>query len=301
MKKKSGSVSVLGLVVLGLVATLISGCRSDALRTAVSPQARYRQVEVMTILSGPEQSLFVVLKSLDEQWLLPISIGPAEAQAIALELQKMQPPRPMTHDLAKTLVETLGGKVERVEVTEMQDSIFRAAILVRRERDVFRVDARPSDAMALALRSGAPIYVAEGILTTAGVAASEKEGGAARPASLEEHIGLWFQELSPELAGHFGFEGGGGVLVSRVASGSAAEAAGLAAGDIIVRVDGQQIDSPQGLAGALRAMPPSSRHTVELVREGALQEISLQMPEGELPAPGQKVMAKLEDKPKVEL
>ncbi|MER3452610.1 MAG: hypothetical protein C4344_02715 [Acidimicrobiia bacterium] len=102
--------------------------------------------------------------------VLPIFIGAVEATAIAFALQGVVTQRPMTHDLMRDLLQALGVRVERIEVTELRDGTFYAEIVMRRDDDrVVRVSSRPSDAIALAARLGTPIYAAEAVLDEAGV------------------------------------------------------------------------------------------------------------------------------------
>jgi hypothetical protein len=171
-------------LLLGLASFSLLCCRAASPRSSASSSAAFHQVEVASLLSGPEQSILVVLRSMDGRWLLPIAIGPAEAQAIALELQELSPSRPLTHDLAKSLVETLGGRLERVEVNQLLDNTFLATMVLSRGGSRFRVDARPSDAMAIALRCNAPIFVADPVLSAAGIAAS----GELKPAAKESQV-----------------------------------------------------------------------------------------------------------------
>ena len=105
--------------------------------------------------------------------VLPIWIGPAEARAIAAALAGEVPPRPQTHDLAGSLVATLGGAVERVVVTDLRDGTFFAEIHLRQGGDRRVVDARPSDAVALALRAPAPIFVRSRLFDEAGGSVDE--------------------------------------------------------------------------------------------------------------------------------
>lgn len=101
----------------------------------------------------------VILKDLHEKSALPIWIGLIEASAIATELEKIQLTRPMTHDLVKNILETLSVRVDRVEVNDLCDNTFYARILLREGDREFAIDSRPSDAIALALRCGASIFV----------------------------------------------------------------------------------------------------------------------------------------------
>jgi hypothetical protein len=101
--------------------------------------------------------------------VLPIWIGHAEATAILLALQGIEPPRPMTHDLLKSAIEAAGHTVTRVEVTRLEEGTFYAALVLRGEDREVAIDARPSDSIALAVRFGCPILVAEEVFAEAAV------------------------------------------------------------------------------------------------------------------------------------
>jgi bifunctional DNase/RNase len=103
----------------------------------------------------------VILHETGGERALPIWIGMAEAQSIASEIERHTPPRPNTHDLAKRLIDRLEGSVERVVVTELRDGTYYAVIFLAVNGEVVEVDSRPSDAIALALRCGAPVFVRE--------------------------------------------------------------------------------------------------------------------------------------------
>lgn len=93
-----------------------------------------------------------------------IWIGLFEAQAIALTLQNVKPPRPLTHDLAKSLIEKLHGKVDKVVISDLVNNMFYSRILIRKKEESVQIDSRPSDAIALALRFSVPIFVEETVL-----------------------------------------------------------------------------------------------------------------------------------------
>ncbi|MDQ2650068.1 MAG: bifunctional nuclease family protein [Actinomycetota bacterium] len=105
--------------------------------------------------------------------VLPIFIGGPEATAIAFALEEVETPRPMTHDLMKDLLDELGARVERVTVTELRDATFFAEIVLSSAGTVHSVSARPSDAVALAIRYGAPVFAEEGVLEEAARAPME--------------------------------------------------------------------------------------------------------------------------------
>ncbi len=106
----------------------------------------------------------VILKDVAGDVMLPIWVGTFEANAIAVEIEKVSPPRPMTHDLLRNLVVQVGGEVVRVVVTELRDNTFFAVIELRVGDRLVVLDARPSDAIALALRTDAPIFVDESVI-----------------------------------------------------------------------------------------------------------------------------------------
>lgn len=112
----------------------------------------------------------VVITDVEEKGFIPILIGPAEAQAISIQMEGMKPPRPITHDLLKNMLDTLNTKVDRVVISDLKDETYFAKIYVKSRDGEMEVDARPSDAIALALRSDSPIYVSEEVAAKALVA-----------------------------------------------------------------------------------------------------------------------------------
>ncbi|HET9870309.1 MAG TPA: bifunctional nuclease family protein [bacterium] len=117
----------------------------------------------------------VILTDEEEKRYLPIWIGVAEATAIFIQLNEQTLPRPMTHDLLKNVIETLGGKVNKVLVNDINQNTFFARVFLETEAgEKFEVDARPSDAIALALRCDSPIFVAEKVVINATIVDKEK-------------------------------------------------------------------------------------------------------------------------------
>jgi hypothetical protein len=111
----------------------------------------------------------VILREADRERYLPIWIGSWEAQSIAMRLQGVEAERPLTHDLIVSLLEELGVRVRRIVVSDLADETYRARIILSRGQDDYDVDARPSDAIALAVRVSAPIYATEAVLDRAAV------------------------------------------------------------------------------------------------------------------------------------
>ncbi|MDO8963014.1 MAG: bifunctional nuclease family protein [Coriobacteriia bacterium] len=116
----------------------------------------------------------VILREEDGHRVVPIWIGQPEATAILLAVQGITPPRPLTHDLMLGIVTSTGYLVERVEITRVEEGTFYAALILRGEERTIAVDARPSDSLALAVRSGCPVFVAEEVMRSAGVVPEEE-------------------------------------------------------------------------------------------------------------------------------
>lgn len=117
----------------------------------------------------------IILRDNGGQRMLPIWVGVFEANAIALQLESVQTPRPMTHDLMKNLLDQMGAQIERVVVCDLRDNTFYATIHLRTGDRQIPVDARPSDAIALALRTQSPIFVEETVIEGAQTAENDKE------------------------------------------------------------------------------------------------------------------------------
>jgi bifunctional DNase/RNase len=111
----------------------------------------------------------VILRVKDSDKYLPIWIGASEADAIALKLQDIQVARPMTHDLLRAALATVGATVNRIVVSDLNDDTYYAKIVIQHNGSTVEVDSRPSDALALALRTGAPVFVAERVIQEAGL------------------------------------------------------------------------------------------------------------------------------------
>ena len=129
----------------------------------------------------------IILKEVDGDRRLPIIIGQFEAQAIALQLEGIIPPRPLTHDLLKNVIELLGYNVDYIVINELRDSTFYAKIKLDSD-EIEDIDARPSDAIALALKSSSPIYVASYILEEIGFIPEKEEEGEKKTQSEQQQI-----------------------------------------------------------------------------------------------------------------
>ena len=148
------------------------------------------------MLDPVSNSPIVVLKDDDEKFFLPIWVGIFEANAIALQLENVTTPRPMTHDLLRNMISELDGQVTRVVINDLRDSTFFAQIRLNVGAKTLEVDARPSDAIALALRTEAPIYVAQSVLDQAQTISPEGE-------DQDEKMKKWFENLGPDDLGKY--------------------------------------------------------------------------------------------------
>jgi bifunctional DNase/RNase len=164
------------------------------------------------ILEHKSQQNIVILRELDGERILPIWIGPGEAQAIRRILSEEPFPRPLTHDLLHLVIEGLKAKVTRVVITSLQENTFFASVFIEREAEVLSIDARPSDSVAIALRAKAPIFVNEKLLQTPPQASDDDEtpeDDAPKKALTEEEkaeqLRRFLEKLNPEDFGKFQF------------------------------------------------------------------------------------------------
>jgi uncharacterized protein len=118
----------------------------------------------------------VILKEKSSERYLPIWIGPAEADAIAVKLQGVAVPRPLTHDLLNSVIDTLGAKIESIIVTDLLNDTFYAKLMINSGDGQLEIDSRPSDALALAVRTEVPIYAEESVLEKAGIMLDKETG-----------------------------------------------------------------------------------------------------------------------------
>jgi bifunctional DNase/RNase len=156
------------------------------------------EMKIRGLMMDPVTNMpIVVLKDIGGSNILPIWVGIYEANAIALEIEKVSTPRPMTHDLIKTLLLGLGTGIRKVVVSELKDDTFYAVIWLDRDGDLISVDSRPSDALALALRLDCPIYVDESVLKT-----SQRSNAASDKINNEEWR-RWLESLNDEDLGRY--------------------------------------------------------------------------------------------------
>ena len=155
------------------------------------------EVKVFRLALDAANTPVVLLKEVSGDRILPIWIGHAEAQAIAMVLEKVKIERPLTHDLMKSIIGALRVKVTRILISDLKANTFYAKIFLESDGSIFSIDARPSDSIALALRIRAPIFVADGVMKSSGTSLKMDEHTKADV--LRDHL----KQLNPEDFGEY--------------------------------------------------------------------------------------------------
>lgn len=156
------------------------------------------EMRIRGLMMDPVTNMpIVVLKDVEGDSVLPIWVGVYEANAIALEIEKVTTPRPMTHDLLKNMLTGFGASVNKVVVTELKDDTFYAVIWAERDGQTISLDSRPSDALALALRVDCPIFVDDEVLRVSKVASAASER------ITSDDLKKWLEGLSDEDTGGY--------------------------------------------------------------------------------------------------
>jgi uncharacterized protein len=156
------------------------------------------EMRIRGLMMDPVTNMpIVILRDAAGDSILPIWVGIYEANAIALEIEKVTTPRPMTHDLIKNVLTGLEAGVKKVVVNELRDDTFYAVIWLERDGELISIDSRPSDALALALRLDCPIYVEEQVLKSSKAAANLSDKGAS------EELRRWLEGLNDEDFGRY--------------------------------------------------------------------------------------------------
>ena len=203
---------------------------------SVSQKEELIRVTVYQLVVDPSSRQPVVtLADPGEKRALFIWIGFAEARAIYSEIEGVEHQRPLTHDLIEKIIQKSNGAIHHIAITHSRDNIYFAAIVLQREENLVEIDARPSDALVMALKFNAPIYVSRDLFERMSLPLESQT-------EMEESYGLSLQELTSDLVKYLSFESGKGVMVSGVRKGSPAAMDGLMTGDIIVEVDGRIVE-----------------------------------------------------------
>jgi hypothetical protein len=253
-----------GLAVLLLIALALFAVSKETQPPFVEMEVKGVRMDVLG------QNPVVILADKEGKKALPIWIGLLEANAIERELKNATTSRPMTHDLLHSILKQVHANVKEVKIVELKDHTYYAKLFLTLNKETIELDARPSDAIIMALKSKAPVYVAPKIVEDQGVLLTKKE-------TLGERHGIRVQELTPSLASHFNFKGEKGVLVSEVVSGSTSEISGIKAGDIITEVNLKEVGTVQEFEEVLDAMKPESSVRILLFREDKFQEVTFDL------------------------
>lgn len=156
------------------------------------------EMKIRGLMMDPVTNMpIVILKDVNGNSILPIWVGIYEANAIALEIEKVSTPRPMTHDLIKTLLAGLEAGIHKVVVNELKEDTFYAVIWVEKDGKLISIDSRPSDALAIALRLDCPIYVEDAVLNSSKAATSVSEK------VNNEELRRWLEGLNDEDLGRY--------------------------------------------------------------------------------------------------
>jgi uncharacterized protein len=157
------------------------------------------EVRIRGLMMDPSTNMpIVVLKDVGSDTVMPIWVGIFEANAIAIEIEKVAAPRPMTHDLTRNLMRNMNAQLEKIVITELRDDTFFAVLWIRQDEELMTMDARPSDAIALALRADCPIFVSEQVMQSAKLnMAGPPEGPTA------EELRGWLEGLNDEDLGRY--------------------------------------------------------------------------------------------------
>jgi len=222
------------------------------------------EAKVKTVIVDPAtRSPVVVLESLTDKRLLPIWIDVAEARAIALELEHVKTPRPLTHDLMHNIVSQLEATLERVVIADLRNNTYYALLHLKHKGRDLQIDARPSDAMALALKMKAPVFVSSRVFVKAKTVPASK-----RAEATYSRLGVQAQDLTPELAAVFDAGAASGIVVAAVEAGSPAAVAGLQRGDIITKANDAAIKSITDFENVVQTIKTPAKLTLQVLKNG---------------------------------
>jgi len=230
-------------------------------------------VELSTLgVDGRSGSPIVVLRDPASGSVLPIWVGPMEAQAIALVLHGVVPPRPMTHDLMAKLISELHAELEEVIVTDLRNNTYFGVLRLRvaGEKKPRDVDTRPSDAIALALRAGAPIRVARKILANIPDFEFVAPEG---PNQIVQALGMTVVFAAPSLRQEFRLGTQPGVVVTSVFG--VARDKGVRRGDLVTEVNGKPVAEPAAFFDTVRGAPRGTPIKITYWRNGQTQTIEV--------------------------
>lgn len=232
------------------------------------------EMKVKRVLLDPttrNPTAVVLLESTRERRIMPIWIGSEEATSIYAELEHISGPRPNTHDLIRNILQGMGATIHRITITDLRNNIYYANISLRLKGQEFRIDSRPSDAIAVALRMKAPIFASAEVLAKAKTL-PYLEGGSE---GAQRGLGLHLQDLTPDLASLLELQVKRGVLVADVDAGSPGFEAGIQRGDIILKANDRAVRKVSDLEPFFKAPKKPAQVKLELLRNGKSMTVLL--------------------------
>lgn len=235
------------------------------------------EMKVKRVMVDPYSNTpVVILETVTDRRIVPIWIDVPEAKSIALELEHVETPRPLTHDLIRNILQGLGASLQKITITDLKNNTYFAMLSLKLKGQEFQIDSRPSDAIAVALRMKAPIYASAQVLAKAKQLPSEETAGS----QLRKTLGVQAQDLTPDLAGLLDLQIKRGVLVADVDWGSVAEGAGIQRGDIVTRADEKEIHKVADLETFIEsaAAKGPGRIRLEIIRKGKATTVTLDLP-----------------------
>lgn len=261
------------LRILLLASLLIAHFEIESL--AAAQLAGVVEMKVKTVVIDPNaQSPVVVLEGIAAKEFLPIWIDVPEARAISMELEQVKTARPLTHDLIRNILNGLGAKVNRVTITDLLNNTYIATISMALKGQESQIDSRPSDAIAIALRMKAPIYVSLQVIEKS----KPPAGPTSRTDQTQKRLGIQAQELTPELAKLMDSHSARGVIITDVITGSAAMKADVQRGDIITKLNDQPVQNTAALEMIIQAVSTPGPVKIELIRKGKPVTIVTDLP-----------------------
>ena len=218
---------------------------AEVIPVVVLDQKELIEVKIYRITVDPKsENPVVILADSSEEQALIIWIGFFEARALSMEMQGINPPRPLTHDLLENLIHKTKSKVHHIVITHIKENTYYAKIVMEIGSTIVEMDARPSDSIVMALKFKAPIFVSKDLFKEMAIPLGGQE-------EIEKQYGLTIQDLTPSLVQVFSFPETHGVLVSDVRKGSDAEKDGIKRGDIFVEVGGRAVEDVTIMKDAL--------------------------------------------------
>lgn len=257
-----------------IFATLISW-HVNVNPTLAAQQPRTIEMKVKNLVIDPNTNTPVLLlEAVSDKQLLPIWIDVPEARAISLEIEQVKPPRPLTHDLIRNILDGLGATVQRVTITELRNSTYLATISLSHKGQELQIDSRPSDAIAVALRMKAPIYASAQVLQMSKPLPTQES----RAEQTQKRLGIHTQDLTSELAKLMDSQTQRGVIVADVVAESVAMKANIQRGDIITQINEQAVDTSAGLEASIRNVKTPSRIKIEFIKKGKPTTVVIDLP-----------------------